>query len=225
MQKAKIIVTRLALLLTAAGLACGATDVRAEFELSGYTGIQTAIDSDVEGDVDGVGEFDFSAGWEGRSFEPPIQYGIRGTWWRNGGNLGFGLELNHTKVYADDDTLDDEGFDSLELTDGLNIITANVFRRFPGTALPVTPYVGGGLGVAVPHVDVKTDESDTFEYQLTGPAVAWVAGITYPVTPSWSVFGEYKGTYSQNDADLDGGGQLETNIVTNALNFGVSFNF
>ena len=36
---------------------------------------------------------------------------------------------------------------------------------------------------------------------------------------------EYKGTYSKNDVDLDGGGNLETNIVTNALNLGVSFNF
>ncbi len=211
-------------LLILALLAAGTA--RAEFEISGYTGIQTAFDSNVEGnDPGGVGEFDFSAGWEGRSFEPPIHYGIRGTWWRNGGNLGFGLELNHTKVYADDDTLDEEGFDSLELSDGLNIITANIMRRFPGEERRWTPYVGGGVGVAVPHVDVETEGGRTFEYQLTGPAVAWMAGVTVPLTTSWSVFGEYKGTFSQNDADLDNGGNLETDIVTNALNFGVSFNF
>jgi lipid A oxidase len=39
------------------------------------------------------------------------------------------------------------------------------------------------------------------------------------------VFGEYKGTYSSNEAELSGGGSLETDIVTNAFNVGVSFRF
>ena len=55
--------------------------------------------------------------------------------------------------------------------------------------------------------------------------VALMAGASYEVTDSVSVFGEYKGTYSQNEADLVGGGTLESDIVTNALNLGVSFNF
>lgn len=211
--------------LLGSALVCAAP-AQAEFELSVYSGWQTAMESDVSGDdPGGVGEFDFAVDWEGRSFEAPIHYGVRGTWWRNSGVLGFGVDFNHTKVYAPDATLREQGFDSLELTDGLNIITANVMRRFPGEARRWTPYVGGGLGVAWPHVDVQTSGGDTFEYQVTGPAAAWMAGVSFAVTPSWSVFGEYKGTYSQNEAELDSGGTLETDILTNALNLGVSFNF
>lgn len=206
-------------------LIVSAAPAAAEFEISFYTGVQTSPHSNVSGsDPDGIGDFDFTAGWEGRSGEMPPYYGVRGTWWQSD-KWGYALEFNHAKVYADDETLDDEGFDRLEFTDGLNIITLNVLRRWQDVERKWTPYIGAGVGVALPHVDVKTSGSKTFEYQLTGPAVQWIAGVSYPIADSWSVFGEYKGTYSQNEADLDGGGDLETNIVTNALNVGVSFNF
>lgn len=210
-------------ILTFAVLTAGAA--RAEFELSLFTGYQTAPHSVVKGDdPSGIGDFDFTAGWEGRSNEMPPYWGVRGTWWKSD-VLGFGLEFNHAKVYADDDTLSDNNFETLEFTDGLNILTANVMRRFPGEARAWTPYVGAGVGISVPHVEVETTGDDTFEYQFAGPAVTWIAGVSYPLSDRWNVFGEYKGTYSQNNVDLKGGGELETNIVTNALNVGVSFDF
>lgn len=205
--------------------AFAASSAHAEFELSLYTGWQTSPHSVVEGnDPGGAGELDFTAGWEGRSNEMPPYYGFRGTWWRSD-TLGYGIEFNHAKVYADDETLAESGFESLEFTDGLNLLTVNVFRRFPGEERTWTPYLGAGVGVSIPHVDVESAGGKTFEYQYTGPAVQWVAGVTYPLNDRWAVFGEYKGSYSQNTADLDSGGELETNIVTNALNVGVSFDF
>ncbi|MEL6519497.1 MAG: outer membrane beta-barrel protein [Pseudomonadota bacterium] len=217
MLRTPIAVTAMTLLL--------APCAHAEFTLSFYTGFQTAPHSRVEGS-DNTGDFSFLAEWEGRSFEPPPHYGIRATWWRNE-NWGFGVELNHTKVYADDDTLDDNGFEAFELTDGLNIITANAFYRWPNQWLKgqVTPYVGAGLGIAVPHVDVERGAQRTFEYQLTGPAAMWAAGASFDLNETWAIFGEYKGTYSQNEADLEGGGSFQTDIVTNALNFGVTYKF
>jgi lipid A oxidase len=206
-------------------VAAGTAPATAEFELSLYSGWQTVTDSDVEGrDPGGIGDFDFEADWEGRSGETPPYYGIRGTWWRPS-NFGFGLEFTHAKVYGSRSTRDENGFDTLEFTDGLNIVTANVFRRFPDAGRAWTPYVGVGAGISVPYVEVETSGTSTFEYQLTGPAAQWVAGISYRLTPSWSVFSEYQGTYSRNNADLDGGGDLETDILTNAVNLGVSFNF
>ncbi|MCV6595734.1 MAG: outer membrane beta-barrel protein [Mangrovicoccus sp.] len=198
----------------------------AEIEVSAYGGWQTSPHSTVKGfDPGGVGVFDFTAAWEGKSFSAPPYYGFRGTWWRNGGVYGYGIDFSHAKVYASDQTLGRNGFDRLEMTDGLNIITANVYRRFPSENRRWTPYVGAGLGVSYPHVDVETAGGKTYGYQVTGPAFAWVAGVSYPFAERWSVFGEYKGSYSQNKADLDNGGSLETNIVTNALNVGVSFSF
>ncbi|WP_245972286.1 outer membrane protein [Rhodovulum iodosum] len=197
----------------------------AQIELSVYTGYQTAPHSDVSGsDPGGVGDFDFNAEWKGKSFDIPPYYGIRATWWRTE-RFGLGLEFNHAKVYASDDTLADNGFDRLELTDGHNLVTLNAFYRWPQPDRRWTPYVGGGLGVAIPHADVMTAGGKTFEYQLTGAAVVWIAGLSYELNEEWAIFGEYKGSYSQNDIDLDNGGSMDANIVTNALNIGISYRF
>ncbi len=218
--------TLAAFLVCLLSLALAPQEAWAEFEFSAYGGIQTSPHSVVEGnDPGGIGEFDFTAGWEGRSLEVPPYWGIRGLWWPGGERLGYGLEFTHAKVYADDETLEDNGFDTLEFTDGLNILTVKVFRRWLNENRRWTPYVGGGVGVSIPYVEVETSGGETFEYQLTGPAVSWTAGVTYEINNRWEVFGEYSGSYSQNEADLDNGGELETNIVTNALNIGVSFNF
>jgi lipid A oxidase len=204
-----------ALLLAVSGAAGTAN---AEVQLSFYTGTQTAPHSIIDDSVLGEGRVK----WLGKSFEAPPYYGIRATWWKNE-KWGFGFEVNHAKVYADNKAA--LGYDTLEFTDGLNLITANVFRRFPNEGR-FTPYVGGGLGIAVPHVEIeRAGESKTFEYQLTGPAAILVAGVSYEFNDRWSVFGEYKGSYSINKAKVDAGGTLSTNIVTNALNIGVSYSF
>ncbi|KMW60428.1 hypothetical protein AIOL_000583 [Candidatus Rhodobacter oscarellae] len=213
--------------IAALGVAVCATAAQAESELSFYTGIQEAPHSRVEGnDPGGVGAFSFLSTWEGRSFEAPPHYGFRYTYWTSE-TLGFGVDFNHTKVYADDATLASSGFTNLEFTDGLNILTANVWRRWPDAWMngQVTPYVGAGIGLAIPHVDVSSAGGTTFEYQITGPAAMWALGAKYEFNERWGVFGEYKGTYSVNEAELTNGGTLSTDIITNALNFGVSFSF
>ena len=202
-----------------------AAPAAAEVELSFYLGAQSAPHSRVDVDGDSIiSDDDFLVAWEGRSFEMPPYYGFRATWWRTD-RFGFGPDFTHSKVYASDDDLAENGYDDLEFTDGLNILTLNAYYRWPMALGQVTPYVGAGLGVAVPHVDVEKDGSDTFGYQLTGPAATIIAGASYPVSDRMSVFGEYKGTYSQNEAELDSGGTLSSDIVTNALNVGVSFAF
>ncbi|MBQ1203651.1 MAG: porin family protein [Loktanella sp.] len=201
----------------------------AQIELSFYGGAQSAPSSDVSIRGDRViANDDFRQSWEGRSFSAPIYYGIRATRWQSP-TFGFGLDFAHNKIYPKDDILP-EGFDVLEFTDGLNTLTVNAYRRWPNMLGDVTPYIGGGVGVSIPHVEVTHTNADgatteTFGYQLTGPAATWIAGASYPITDQWAVFGEYKGTYSQNTAKLDTGGRLRTDVFTNAVNFGVSFNF
>ena len=197
----------------------------AEVELSFYGGWQTAPHSGVTIDGDSVvPDSDFTAGWEGRSFEAPPYYGIRATWWQSE-TFGFGVDFNHAKVYADDETLAETGFEHFEFSDGINYLTLNAYRRFDPAFGGLVPYVGGGLGVSLPHVELTDGGSRTFGYQLTGPAVTWIAGASYPISEDWSVFGEYKGTWSSNEAELEGGGTLSTDIITNAVNLGVSFDF
>ncbi|MGZ9809269.1 outer membrane protein [Pseudoroseicyclus sp. H15] len=197
----------------------------AELQFSAYGGMQEASPSDVVVSDDSVvADTAFTATWEGRSFEAPFYWGARATWWGQRG-LGFGLDVNHAKVYADDATLAATGYDRLEFSDGLNIVTLNAYYRWDGALGPLTPYVGGGVGLAFPHVELTDGASETFEYQVTGPAATWIAGASYPLTSRIDLFGEYKGTWSQNEAELQTGGTLEADVTTSAVNFGVSFNF
>lgn len=195
--------------------------VSAEIELSVYSGVQDAP----HGKIRQSGLAPQSVSWQGRSFEMPPYYGLRLTWWRSE-TLGFGLDINHAKVYARNPTA--LGFDRLEFTDGLNIVTVNAWRRWPGAMAKgrMTPYVGAGIGLAVPHVDIQpTGSAHTFGYQITGPAAQAVAGVSWQLSDTWALFTEVKATYSRNTAKLDSGGTISTNVVTNALNLGLSYRF
>ena len=198
--------------------------VMAEVELSFYGGLQSALESDVAVSGDSViPDRTDTLTWEGRSFDAPPYYGWRATYWASP-EFGYGLDFAHNKVYPKDDVLP-AGYSKLEFTDGLNTLTVNAYRRWENAIAGLTPYVGGGVGLSIPHVEVVSGASETFGYQVTGSAATWIAGASYPISDQWSVFGEYKGTYTQNDADLDTGGSLSTGIITNAVNVGVSFRF
>lgn len=212
----------------AALLLVGATEqAAAEIELSFYIGPQDGHPSEISGnDPAGVGAFSFDAEWEGRSFEAPPHYGLRAVWWQNE-RLGWALDFNHAKVYADDATLAASGFPVLEFTDGLNLLTAGPMLRFPSADRRWTPYIGAGLGIAIPYVEVQTQAGapETREYQITGLAATALAGVSFEITDRWSLFGEAKIGHSQIEADLVGGGTLETEVTTRQLNIGVSYRF
>lgn len=206
----------------AATIALMPQTAQAEIELSLYGGYQTSPHSRITGTASG-GAYSNLIGWKGKSFAAPPYYGMRATYWRPD-NLGFQLEFSHDKVYAPASEMP-TGFTRLEFTDGHNIITANVAKRWPGRWNNLTPYVSGGLGFAMPHVDVTEGGNVTYGYQVTGPAARLTAGASYKFTERWSVFTEYQFTWSENSANLTGGGDLNARIITNALNVGVGFSF
>lgn len=198
---------------------------RAEYELGAYLGAQSAGDSILQGtDPGGNGVIDGRIDWEGRSDQPPIYYGFRGTWWLEN-RFGVGLEFTHAKAYADEASRNALGFERLELTHGLNLFTANLARRWLLPSSRVVPFLSAGIGAAIPHVDILSAGGRTIEYQLTGPAVQWGAGLFWPLGERWSLLAEYKGTYSWHEIDLPGGGRLDTEIDTHALNLGLSYRF
>ncbi len=209
----------------AMAISVAALPAAAELELSFYGGSQSAPHSSVSGSHPAIGDFRSTIGWQGKSFAAPPYYGVRAMWWRDS-NIGWGVELTHAKAYAPTGEMAAAGFDALEFTDGHNILTLNMMKRWPEQWGRFTPYVGGGLGVAIPHVDIQpTGGAHTFGYQVTGPAVKLMAGAKYDLNDRWALFGEYQFTYSENKVDLDGGGDLDTRIITNAVNFGVSISF
>lgn len=210
--------------LAVAAAIAAATAVRGQDrEIGVYLGAQSAMASTVRADDPVLGPLRFSAHWDGNPFVMPPYWGLRATWWQPSG-WGFGVELNHAKVYADDVTLAASGFSVLEMTDGLNLLTVNAWRRFKGEGR-LTPYLGAGIGLAVPHVEVTSPAGRTFGYEVTGPAVVWMAGVSYDLSGRWALFAEYKGSHSRHDAALDPGGSLKTDITTHALNVGVTWRF
>ncbi|MBB4064282.1 outer membrane protein [Gellertiella hungarica] len=204
------------------GLAGASAD---DFDIQVYGGLQGAPHSTVS-TSDGT---EFTAGWEGNSFEMPLYLGARGVWWGavdSMPDLGLSLDFTHAKVYADDETLaSTPGWTHFEFTDGLNLLTLNALYRFPIENTSFTPYVGAGAGINVPHVEVTRPSGITSEYQIGGATLQAQAGIDYRLTDRWSVFAEYKGNYSFVNVDIDNNATLDTNIWTNAVNFGVSFRF
>ena len=195
---------------------------QAEFEAGVYIGAQSAGSSRVTGTGPGdFGPIDGRIDWQGRSDEAPIYYGFRFTRW-SGNDFGFGLEFTHAKAYAKPGSRDSLGFQRLELTDGLNLLTLNVARRWSMAYGRLVPFVSAGAGVAVPHVDMLVAGGRTLEYQLTGPAVQLGGGVFWRISSRWQLLAEYKGTYSWHDIEFDGGGAIETNIETHALNLGVA---
>ena len=117
------------------------------------------------------------------------------------------------------------GYSALEFSDGLNSLTINAYYRWANAAGLFTPYVGAGAGLSFPGVEIRYGPSYTFEYQITGIAVTWLAGIRYPVTEGWDGFIEYRGSYSSNDVRLKTGGTLATDITTSALGVGLIYGF
>ncbi|MCT4608071.1 MAG: outer membrane beta-barrel protein [Pelagimonas sp.] len=214
------------LILTTALVSSLALPAAAEMEYSFYLGWQTLPHSRIKGDLpNGGGRYNELVGWDGKPFSMPPYYGARATWWRNE-NFGLAIEYTHTKAYMPASVRNKLGFSRFEFSDGHNVLTANLMRRWQNRWDTLTPYAGVGLGIAFPHVDATHNSgSRTLGFQTTGPAARVLAGVSYDLNDRYSLFGEYQFTYSTNEGKLNGGGTFNTDIKTNALNFGISAKF
>lgn len=216
-------VKSLAVALTLGGISPAAAE---DFQLSIYGGIFDTGTSKISGtDPSGVGAFDFDGKWVGSGGTTPPTFGIRGTWWQSD-TTGYSLDFNRLQARADDATLAASGFSQLEFNDGINTVTVNARRRFP-MGRKWTPFVAGGVGVAVPGVDVQTSSTGdrTTEYQYGGIVAQFQGGVEIQVNDNWSVFGQYQMNVMDLDVDLDGGGDLNTGIISNSVSVGAGFSF
>ena len=205
--------------------------VIAKMSIELYGGYQTSPHSVVMGNYrassisDELVPFRFTAGWKGKSFSMPPYYGIRFTNWKS--ISGLGLDFTHSKAYADRITRTNAGFELLQFTDGLNNLTIHRQIELDIIQNRILTYYGYGAGVILPHVEFQADKTltRTFEYQYGGPTIAFNSGFRVPIAEHKFFFAEYKFTASWLDVNLNGGGSLETRILTNALNVGLGFEF
>lgn len=225
-------------------LALGAWPAAAEMQIGVYGGWNGSFDSDIHlSQPNGTNMTLKDVPWDGDSFGPPPYWGLRGTYWFDSApNWGLMVDYSHAKVTAEQSAVvsvsgtrdgvkvgpkDRVGntFDIMEFTDGINEIFFGGQYRWIHERW--TPYVGFGVGFAFPHVEVRRAPGypRTFDYQVTGVAVEGLVGLEYHLGPRFSVFGDYKLSFASNDADLNGGGSLQTDIWTNHLTLGVSYRF
>lgn len=203
----------LACSVSSAAFAEGALSVYGGANFSPHSGVDYRLGNGTTGKV--------SPAWDGASFEMPPYYGVRATWWiETMPEFGFALDFTHAKVKADPVPAP---FTKLEFTDGINFLTANaIYRNQMDNGF--TPYAGVGVGLAIPHVEaIVPGVTNTQEYQITGVAAQAFVGVDYKLNENWSVFGELKSTYGQVDADLNGGGNLDTHVISNQIIVGVTY--
>ena len=241
--------TRACAVLAVAGLmlGLGVPSATAEFQFGIYGGWSESLDSDVDlVQPNGTNMTLNDVDWDGHSFDfegGPPYYGLRLIYWKeNKPAWGVMLDYNHAKVKPEltqtvtvSGTRDgaavagaqplNQTVSLLEFTDGLNFLTLNLMHRMQRDG--VTPYGGLGIGLSIPNVEFSRSNTlvETNEFQITGVAFQALVGLEMNVSDRVSAFGEYKFNYSMNEADLQGGGTLETDIVTNSLLFGLSYRF
>lgn len=199
-------------------LASGAALAESEFAV--YGGGQSSPHSRV---TTATGD-SFLATWKGESMSFPIYLGLRYTEWMDN-EWAWAVNYSHTKAKANASTLATNGYSRLEFTDGANPVTLVALRRFAPMNGGLKPHVGLGAGISVPHVEVqRTGGVRTYEYQYGGPVLTGLAGFKYPLNERWDLLAELHVHYMMLDVKVDGG-RLKTNLVTNALNLGVSYRF
>lgn len=173
--------------------------------------------------IEKEGAYDFTIDpvhWKAQPFKSPIYYGARVVRWFTGGRTGMMVDFIHSKAIADlkkeaafSGTLDgkplpprakiSEIVKKLEFSHGHNLLTLNGLLRLPNIGARVSPYVGAGAGVLLPHTEVKLTNGDsrTYEYNYAGPAGQALIGLEFRLS-RMSVFLEYKFTYAQYEAPL-----------------------
>jgi lipid A oxidase len=223
---------------------------RAEFDLSVFTGVAISQDSDLELQQAGGTDLTYhGVSFEGRDFETPPFYGARLLWFPNeAAHWGFGAEFFHLKLYAQtDETVHvtgtrggvavdgseriDNTLQQFSLSHGLNYALGDiVYRWLPGNRGEdflghLQPYVGVGLGAAIPHVESEVNGNFHEEYQLHGPGVQGLAGVNVNLTQHVGLMFEYKFTYANLDSLEIPGGSIEVTPLTHSLVAGFTFSF
>ena len=200
---------------------------RGEYVIAGYGGSPYTHPSDVKFTKPGTTDLTVhDITWEGRPFKSPVYYGIRTMQWSSGGTFGGMLDFTHSKAISQRDQeirlsgsrngqimtgkarLGDV-FRHFEFSHGHNTLTVNGLARLPSLLPGLAPYLGGGVGVALPHTEVQFngDPKRTYEYQYVGPAAQAVLGMELRL-PRASIFLEYKfimASYQAPMTRVDGG--------------------
>ena len=188
----------------------------AETLIAGYLGATYTYPSDIH-IVNPAEKTDLTvhhAGWDGKPFKHPIYYGVRIARWAPGNRTGYMVDFTHAKtITRPDEEVEIKGlingatvpgkakigelFKHMEFSHGHNMLTINGLLRLANLTPRLSPYLGLGAGVALPHTEVQlaNEPQRTYEYQYAGPVGQGLAGIEVPLAGR-SLFFEYKFSFA-----------------------------
>jgi lipid A oxidase len=181
--------------------------------IGAYGGVPYTLRSDVR--IKSETGHDFTVKdveWVGKPFTNPIYYGVRVARWFEGGRFGSMLDFTHSKAISNpfqearfDGTIGGKPapekaaikdvFKKLEASHGHNMLTLNGLWRLPSFNARLSPYIGAGAGISLPHseVHVAGDPARTYEYQYAGLVGQGLLGVEIRLA-GMSYFFEYKFT-------------------------------
>lgn len=221
--------------------------LRAEFVFSIFSGVSIVEDNDLRLHQPG-GDLTFhDASYKSKDFQNPLYYGARISYFLpKHSNWGFGFEFFHSKMYletgdtvrvtgdrggarVDDSEPINNTITAFSISHGLNILAADAIYRWQfgerghGLASRFQPYLGGGMGVAIPHVESTIGTTSFEQYQLDGPAFVGFAGVNFDLAKHWGLFLEYKFSYVELGNLTVPGGSYEVSPMIHHFIAGVSF--
>ncbi len=222
---------------------------RAEFVLSIFSGASLVEDNDLRLHQPGANLTFHNASYRTQDFESPFYYGARLAYFLpKHSNWGFGLEFFHSKMYLETgDSLQVTGsragvdvndtervnntITAFSLSHGLNILAADALYRWQfgeqgrDFISRLQPYVGGGIGVAIPHVESQIQNVSFEEYQLDGPAFLAFVGVNFDLAKHLGLFVEYKFSYVELGNLEVPGGSYEVSPMIHHFIAGLSVKF
>ncbi|MFV0935940.1 MULTISPECIES: P44/Msp2 family outer membrane protein [Wolbachia] len=152
------------------------------------------------------------------------------------GGGAFGYKMDDIRVdvegvysYLNKNDVTDAKFTPDAIADSLTAISGlvNVYYDIAIEDMPITPYIGVGVGAAYISTPLATAvSSQNGKFAFAGQARA---GVSYDVTPEVKLYAgaRYFGSYGANfdKTDKDGKGELKVLYSTVGAEAGVAFNF
>lgn len=178
--------------------------------------------------------------WEDRSFRSPFYYGLRAGWFPSReSRWGLAIDFIHAKLHLEEDDFArvsgsragipvdaiervGDTIASFSVSHGFNFALVNALYRWPGGG--VEPYVGGGVGVVIAHVEAEIGGDREEGYQAAWPAYEAFAGARIRLAEAWSAFVESKMSYARLELDVPRG-TVELSPMTLHVVFGVTYAF
>lgn len=186
--------------------------------------------------------------FDGRSFDPPLYYGVRGSYFIRGLSfLGIEAEFIHMKVYSDPTQrvrvtglrrgapLDQELplgqiVQEYSISHGANLLLFNLAARWrilwspDGSRSRLVLATRFGLGPTIPHTESTIEGERQQQYEWGRAVWQWGTGAELHIWRSLYALGEYKFTRTRQRGSVFAG-FAESLLRTHHGVFGLSYHF